>query len=152
MKKIHRFQCVSENRKPPLSCPHLKPIDQALDVPLPCFIFLVAHSTGSGSCSCHIFGGLSSPHWGVSFIRAGASSDLFTTEFSDRRIVPTSSQEMLSKYLLNSFNKNFVIKVLHALSLVHCRHSLSIYAILKEVHGQWELGENEHLEPQRVFS
>lgn len=63
----------------------------------------------------------------------------------------SSSQEMLSKYLLNSFNKNFVIRVLHAQSLVHCRHSLSIYAILKEAHGQWELRENEHLEQQRVF-
>lgn len=92
------------------------------------------------------------PHWDVSFIRAETSSDLFTTEFSDLRIVPSSSQEVLSKYLLNSFNKSFVIRVLYALSLVHCRHSLSIYAILKEAHGQWELREHEHLEPQRVFS
>lgn len=68
------------------------------------------------------------PHWDVSFIRAGTSSDLFTTEFSDLRIVPSSSQEVLSKHLLNSFNKSFVIGVLYALSLVHCRHSLSIYA------------------------
>lgn len=67
---------------------------------------------------------------------------------------------MLNRDLLHIYNKNFVIKqvrsslkhsVLCAMSLVHCRHSLSVYGTFREGRGQWELRENEELEPPRVF-